>query len=135
MAKILVIEDDTFVRTMLREALKHFGYSVVEAVDGNEGLAKLAEQGADLLLTDLLMPEKEGFEILLELKRQRNQVKTIAMSGGGRNGTKTDYLQIAKHLGADRVLAKPFTTTQLLQLIKELLDDPESGQARRAGVS
>lgn len=122
MARILLIEDDESVRPMLQRVLTHSGHTVIEARNGKEGLELFATVNADLLITDIVMPEKEGLEVLLELRKQHSRVKIIAISGGGR-GLATDYLFIAKQLGAGRVLEKPFSHEALLAAISELLPD------------
>ena len=114
MARILLIEDDDSVRTMLRLTLDDFGHTVIEARNGKEGLALLEHANADLLITDILMPEKEGLEVLMELRKRHPPVKIIAISGG-------DYLHMAKLMGAAKVLAKPFSTNLLIAAIDELL--------------
>ena len=93
MARILLIDDDDSVRTMLRLTLVHFGHTVIEARDGKEGLELFQNTDVDLLITDIVMPEKEGLEVLMELrKRKHPPVKIIAISGG-------DYLHMAKLMG------------------------------------
>ncbi len=120
MALILVVDDDQLFRTMLSETLVNLGHNVVQACNGTEGLKLYRRAGADLIITDIVMPEAEGFELLTELQKNRSRVKIIAMSGGGR-GHKVDYLESARCLGAARVLAKPFTNDELLAAIQELL--------------
>jgi DNA-binding response OmpR family regulator len=120
MARILLIDDDDSVRMVLRMTLVHHGHSVVEARNGQEGLDLFQSSGADLLITDIVMPEKEGLEVLMEMRRKYPTVKIIAISGGGRQGT-IDYLHVARLMGAHKVLAKPFTGEALLAAIEELL--------------
>ena len=124
MARILLIEDDESVRTMLQMILVHFGHTVMEAGNGNEGLEQFRRAGADLVITDIVMPEKEGIEVLLELRKEQPPVKIIAISGGGRQSA-TDYLHLATLLGASTVLAKPFSSAELVAAITELL--PQGG--------
>jgi DNA-binding response OmpR family regulator len=120
MARILIIDDDDAVRSMLRQALTRFGHVVIEARDGEEGLLLFPGANADLLITDILMPEKEGLEVLLELRKVQPPVKIIAISGGGRIHAK-DYLGLAKRLGASKVLTKPFGIEALMAAVNELL--------------
>jgi len=120
MARILLIEDDDLVRNMLSLTLTHFGHTVIEAKNGKEGLQLFPQVNADLLITDLVMPEKEGFEILLELRNHRPPVKIIVISGGLRGET-ANYLEMAKRLGAAKALAKPFSNVALLAAIDEVL--------------
>ena len=112
---ILVIDDEQLIRLQIRSALELEGYVVHEAANGNEGLARIAEAAPDVVITDILMPDKEGIETILELRRSHPKIRIIAISGGGRTGNK-DFLRTAKHLGADRTLAKPFGLAELLRL-------------------
>ncbi len=120
MARILLIDDDDSLRTMLRLTLSHFGHTVIEARNGKEGLDLFPNAGADLVITDIVMPEKEGIEVLMVLLKVKPTVKIIAMSGGGR-GSAADYLRIASQLGAAKVLTKPFLNETLMAAINELL--------------
>jgi CheY-like chemotaxis protein len=120
MPRILLIDDDDAFRTMLRLTLTHFGHAVIEARNGREGLSLYASTGADLIITDIVMPEKEGLEVLMALWHHHPPVKIIAMSGGGRVIAAT-YLQSATLLGAARVLEKPFSNDDLLTAINEVL--------------
>lgn len=119
MAKVLLIEDDEDVRAMLRLTLQRAGHAVVEAANGNEGLAHFRRESADVIVTDLIMPEKDGLETIIQLKRDHPDVKIIAMSAGGRISSQ-DYLKVAKNLGAVHVLTKPFPSDVLLQAIAGL---------------
>jgi DNA-binding response OmpR family regulator len=116
--RILLIEDDDSLRAMLCLTLTHFGHTVVEARNGKEGLALFDPATIDLVITDLVMPETEGIEVLMELRKKQSPVRIIAMSGGGRVN-EVDYLRIAKALGASAVLAKPFSNEALLAAIAE----------------
>jgi DNA-binding response OmpR family regulator len=119
---ILVIDDEQLIRLQIRNALEFEGFTVHEAANGNEGLARIAQSTPDVVITDILMPDKEGIETILELRRTHPKIRIIAISGGGRTGNK-DFLRTAKHLGADRTLAKPFGLAELLRLVREVLDD------------
>ena len=120
MATILVIEDDDLHALYLKKALEGSDYSVMLAVDGNEGLRQYKLHGADLIITDLIMPEKEGIETIQELVRLDPRVPIIAISGGG--GNQPDiYLEIASKLGARRTFAKPYSTKALLAAVQELI--------------
>lgn len=120
MARILLIDDDDALRTMLRLTLNHFGHTVVEARNGREGLALYPHADVALVITDIVMPEVEGIEVLMELRKVEPRVKIIAISGGGR-ASATDYLRLARKLGASRVLAKPFSNEALLAAINDVL--------------
>lgn len=120
MARILVIDDDVQVLDMLYQTLTREGYDVLTASDGREGMRLFREAPVDLIITDLIMPEKEGIETIIELRRDFPDVKIIAMSGGGRIVTK-DYLHMAKILGVQQTFAKPVSREQLLSAIFELI--------------
>ena len=120
MACILVIDDDRHVRDMLKQMLERNGHDVLAAKDGNEGLAAYRKSSVDLVITDILMPDKEGIQTIMELRREFPDVKIIAISGGGAVGPDT-YLAMARELGADRTLSKPFTMATLSEMVKELL--------------
>jgi DNA-binding response OmpR family regulator len=118
MARILLIEDNDALRTMLAEQLGAAGHTVIQARDGREGLTLFRQAGADLVITDIVMPDIEGFAVLMEIRRTHPPVKIIAMSGEGGGSV---YLDTARLLGAAKVLPKPFRTAVLLAAINELL--------------
>jgi CheY-like chemotaxis protein len=121
MANILIIDDDNQFRTMLRKMIERNGYEVIEASDGKEGIKLYRKNPTDLIITDLIMPGKDGIETIQELKKDFPDIKIIAISGGGRLGPQ-DYLHLAKMLGAQRTLTKPIELPELLKTIKELLE-------------
>jgi len=118
---ILVIDDDEPIRELLRTILEHEGYRVLEASDGDEGLKQFTETPTDLVITDLIMPGKEGIETIRDLRRKFPGVKIIAVSGGGRIGPDS-YLKMAKGVGALRTLSKPFDRTILLKAVEEVIE-------------
>ncbi len=120
MALILVVDDDNQIRRMLRRILEKEGYEVVEAIDGDEAMRIYQERPVDLVITDLIMPKKEGIETIIELRRIFPEVKIIAISGGGRVGPAI-YLTMAEKLGASRIFTKPFEKDELLAAVKELV--------------
>lgn len=123
MPRILLVDDDDTFRKALRMSLARMGHDVVEARDGKEAVRLIREDPPDVMITDLVMPEKEGLETIDEVRRQYPDLKIIAMSGGGRvNGS--DYLKIARAMGADRVLAKPFSVDEIAASLAELLGKP-----------
>ena len=121
MAYILIIDDDNQFRAMLREMLERSGYEVVEASDGKEGLRLYREKATDLIITDIIMPEKEGIEVIMELQRDFPDVKIIAMSGGGQLDPGL-YLSMAKSFGAQYTFDKPVERQELLKAVRELLE-------------
>jgi CheY-like chemotaxis protein len=129
MARILLIEDDESVRTLLLLTLAHYGHDVVEARNGREGLDRFRETKPDLVITDIVMPEKEGFEVLMKIRRKNPALKIIAISGGGLHNA-AHYLHTAKLLGAAKVLAKPFSNETLMAAVNELLEHPTSNIER-----
>jgi DNA-binding response OmpR family regulator len=120
MPSILVIDDDEQLRKVLRQSLEREGYEVLDAPDGNKGMKLYREHGADLIITDLIMPDKEGLETINEARRNFPQVKIIAISGGG-SGSAAEYLHLAKKFGADITLQKPFERKEFLDAIEHLL--------------
>jgi CheY-like chemotaxis protein len=122
MARILVIDDDEQVLDMLYESLTREGYDVLRASNGEQGLRRYRQEPVDLIITDIIMPEKEGIETIIELRQDFPDVKIIAMSGGGRIGT-NDYLHLAKIFGVQRTFTKPVAREQLLDAITELLEE------------
>jgi DNA-binding NtrC family response regulator len=125
MARILLIEDDESVRTVLYLTLVHVGHDVIEARNGREGLDLFRRSRVDLVITDIVMPEKEGFEVLMKIRKRNPALKIIAISGGGLHNA-AHYLHTAKLLGAAKVLAKPFSNEALMAAVNELLELPAS---------
>jgi len=122
MKSILVVDDDKQIREMLREILEREGYKVEEAENGKEALAIQRERPSDLIITDLIMPEQDGVETIIELVQKDPSVKIIAISGGGRIGPR-DYLEMANALGASRTFYKPFKRPEILAAVEELLKE------------
>jgi len=120
MGRILVIDDEELVRHMLRAMLEHAGHEVEEAADGEEGVRLYRERPSDLIVTDIVMPEKEGLEVIQELRRDFPGVKIIAISGGGMISPMS-YLSLAKKFGAQRAFFKPIDRKQFLAAVDELL--------------
>ena len=123
MKRILVIDDDAQFRPMLGQMLERAGYEVVEAQDGNEGIKLFRESPTDLIITDIIMPEKEGVETVIELKRDFPDVKIIAISGGSRGIDAKSCLSYVKALGVSCVFSKPFEREELFEAIREQLCD------------
>ena len=120
MARILLIDDEDQIRATLREIMQKEGYEVEEATDGLEGMRLYREKPADLVVTDMIMPKKEGMEKIMELRTEFPEAKIIAISGGGWVRPEP-YLQVAEGIGAIRVFAKPFDIEAFLAAIRELL--------------
>lgn len=120
MAHIVVIDDDEQMRDVLYHMLTRAGYQVGKANNGREGLALVRTTPTDLVITDLLMPEMEGIETIMELRREFGGTRVIAISGGAKRGAH-DFLPLARRLGAARVLAKPFERQDLLDAVEAVL--------------
>ena len=125
MALILIIDDEPQIRSMLKLMLERDGYEVVEAPDGIEGIRIYRQSPADLIITDLIMPNKDGIGMIIDLKKEFPDVKIIAMSGGGLNKPE-GYLKGAKKLGAACTLTKPIDRNEMLGAIKDVLKSPSS---------
>src|SRR5437870_2049746 len=121
MANILLVDDDAQVRAFARDVLADGGHTVREARDGNEGLKEFHREPADLVVCDLFMPEREGIETIIELRRSSPSVRVLAITGGNRYGGPGRLLTTAKTLGANGVLAKPFTADQFLVAVAAAL--------------
>jgi CheY-like chemotaxis protein len=120
--RILIVDDDAGVRRLLRRLLTAAGYEVQEATDGHVALEAYARQPSDVVITDIVMPGKEGLETIRELRRRAANVRIIAMSAGGDSGRGLhDYLKMAKLLGAVQILPKPFSRDDLLDAVANAL--------------
>lgn len=113
----MIADDDEAVRNFLALVIEGAGYRVLTAGDGNQAIAQMRAHPVDLVITDLYMPEKEGIETILDLKREHPQVKVVAISGA----VSEQLLNAAQHLGADRVLSKPIQPKQLVDTIRSLI--------------
>ncbi|MGH6962476.1 MAG: response regulator [Dongiaceae bacterium] len=126
MARILVIDDDELVRQTVKMMLEAGGHEVALAAHGGDGLKKFRLRPYDLVVCDILMPEKEGVETVKELRQLTRTTPIIAMTGGppiqvGANrGGDVDYLHMAKALGATQTLRKPFIAAQLRALVRDV---------------
>jgi DNA-binding response OmpR family regulator len=119
--RILVVDDDPSIRETLRIALSKAGYEVLQARDGEEATRLWRDQGADLIITDLHMPDKNGLEVIMELRAHSPSTPIIAMSDGGRT-TQIGLLGDAKLLGAVRTVAKPFSLDEMLTAVRQELE-------------
>lgn len=120
MSAILVVDDDESVLDVMSEMLKLEGHDVTVAENGRRAVEEVAHTVFDLVITDLIMPEKEGLETIADIRRNHQNLPIIAISGGGRLGP-NDYLETARFIGANATLAKPFARKELLQTVDALL--------------
>ncbi|MGR0482573.1 MAG: response regulator transcription factor [Candidatus Electronema sp. V4] len=121
MRKILIMDDDVQILSLLSRSMELAGFAAATAINGREGQRLLEKQPFDLVITDLIMPEKEGMETISYIKKHFPAMKIIAISGGGRIGPET-YLPAALELGADMAFAKPFAMDELLNGVRGLLN-------------
>lgn len=120
MPHILIIDDEPPVRAFIRQTLEEEGHQISEAADGEEGVKVLRTFPADVVITDIFMPNKDGIETIRELRRVFPQVKLLAISGGGMRRM-TGTLPAAQQFGAHHTLAKPFTPEELLTAVNTTL--------------
>ena len=120
MSHILVVEDSEDLRYIIKDILKKAGHQVSEACDGSEVSQYLAGDPIDLVITDILMPEQEGIQTIVQIRRSNPNIKIIGMSGGGKGGAE-HYLEMAREFGANATMLKPFKKVQLLELVDKLL--------------
>lgn len=117
---ILVVDDDAEILRQIGAALTTAGYEVHTAADGALGLKRFHVVAPDLVLIDIIMPNREGLETIMAMRQARPATKIVAMSGGGRIGPH-EFLHLARHLGADAVLAKPFRLGDMVALVRSTL--------------
>ena len=121
MANILIIEDDELTRELYSEILKNDGHTILEANDGSEGLKLVETNKIDLIITDLLMPNVDGMEVIITIRKTQPDLPIIAISGGGM-GTPELYLFAASNFGASMTLKKPLSHTDLSSAVQDCLE-------------
>jgi two-component system chemotaxis response regulator CheY len=121
MARVLLIDDDELIRGSLKLHLETRGHTVVLARHGGEGLAAFRSDTFDLVITDILMPDVEGIETIVGLRRVTADVPIIAISGGWSGIEGETYLEMAERLGATTILRKPFTARDFLATVEACL--------------
>jgi CheY-like chemotaxis protein len=128
MAHIIVIDDDVVLRQVITLTLEAAGHTVLRCDNGKKAVETITHAAADLVITDILMPEMDGMETLRAMRRLRPALPILAISGGS-HGNPDDYLGIAKVLGATETLSKPFRPADLLALVARLLGaDPAASE-------
>lgn len=120
MARIMIVEDDSAVRRLVRRLLEGEGHTVIEEPDGRSALRHFAGDPADLVISDVYMPDMDGLELLERLREAFPEVRVIVISGGGRLRTMS-VLEDAKGMGAARVIAKPFSPEEFRSAVREVL--------------
>ena len=118
--RVLIVDDDEQIRVLLQQMMEWAGFDVLVAENGKIAMQMQSRQPADLVITDLIMPEQEGLETISWLKKDYPGIKIIAISGGGRIGPEA-YLPAALELGADLVFSKPFDVQEVVDSVKNLL--------------
>jgi len=121
--RVLIIDDDEQIRVLLQQMMEWAGFDVSVAENGRIAMQIMQQEPADLVITDLIMPEQEGLETISRLKKEYDGIKIIAISGGGRIGPEA-YLPAALELGADLVFSKPFDVQEVVNAVKQLLNTP-----------
>ena len=130
LGRILIVDDDPVLRLVASEMLAQNGYAVTEAEDGVQALHALEAEQPDLVVLDMLMPNKEGIETIRDIKSRWPDTRVVAISGGGK-GLNTGYLlSIAKALGADAVYEKPLRASGFLDIVRDTLGKHGSPVAR-----
>jgi len=122
MKRILVIDDEAGARQLLRRLLEREGYFIVEAKDGEEGIALFRADPCDMIITDLVMPVKDGLKTILDVREFAPRVPVLAISGGG-TIAKERYLSAAGFIERVETLAKPFTREELIEHVRRMLND------------
>jgi DNA-binding response OmpR family regulator len=124
MAGIMIVEDDNDLREMLKLSLLQRKYTVFEAGNGKEAIARFKPSLVDLVVTDIIMPDEDGLKVIMKLREIKPTIRIIAISGGGKAGP-GNYLNLARALGADEIFPKPFSIQTLLTKIDSLLEQEQ----------
>jgi CheY-like chemotaxis protein len=121
MARVLLVDDDDQVRAVLGEIILEAGYALVSVDNGRDALAFLEQEQVDLLVLDVIMPEMDGLEVLMELLKRPARPRIIAISGGSRHLDPSHLLMLSQRMRVDAVLSKPITYDRLLRTMAEVL--------------
>ena len=131
MAKILLIDDDPQVRAVLKGFLQIGGHTVMEAENGVQARKLLLNAAVDLVITDIVMPESDGFEVIMSCVRKDQPLKIIAVTGGSPNLAQQTLLTIAQKMPVNKVLSKPVSCEELISAVQEVLDSPYATSKHR----
>jgi DNA-binding NtrC family response regulator len=132
---VVVADDVAEIRQLVHLWLKEVGCNVVQAAGGNELIRAMRAQPFELVITDIIMPDGDGLEVIREAKRIQPGVRLLAISGGGRHLQAVDCLRLAQALGAHAVLLKPFTRDELLSAVGRVLETKNRDQPHTAGAA
>lgn len=121
MAKILVVDDEEPIRTLVSKIVAKDGHEIMEAENGMHACKSFQNVDIDLIITDLVMPEQNGIEMIIQLKKTHPNVKVIAISGGSGFSGQIDLLSVAKLLGAKHIIKKPFTVDQIREAVNDTI--------------
>ena len=121
MKQILIIDDEPQIRSMLKKMLEQEGFDIIVASDGKEGMKLFEKDPVDLVITEIIMPEKDGIEVILALRKDYPDVPIFAISGGGRKPP-DGYLKMAKLSGAQAIFEKPIEKEELFDAVKKALE-------------
>ena len=125
MANVMVVDDEESVRKLFKDILSDSGHVIIEAANGEEAVEVIKEMSVDLVVTDLVMPEKSGLELIMDIAENHPGMPIIAISGGGGITGRFDYLPIAKLIGAKKIISKPFKVDEIRELINNILGGEE----------
>jgi len=134
MAHILLVDDEQLVVDTLRAAIQSKGHTVETASNGLQGISKYSDTRFDLVITDIIMPDKEGIGMILEMRRETPDVKIIAISGGDRTGN-IEFLKMAAKLGAAATLKKPIHLAEFFQVLEACLAGSGDAETSPQGKS
>lgn len=129
MQHILIIDDDAVIQSVFSQLLESKGYSVETASEGKEGLKKMHARTPDLIITDIMMPEMDGLEVVQNIRNYHPGLPVIAISGGMQTAS-MNFLPLAERFGACKVFEKPLSLVKLLEAVQELLADAPNSQRK-----
>ena len=121
MPSILIVDDESPVCMMIKDMLEPVGYEITSTQSANEAISLFESSPCDLLITDMVMPETTGIDLIMKIREKSPDVKVLAISGGGGINGRFDYLAVAELLGAKAIMKKPFNMTELREKVKEIL--------------